>query len=572
MTRSRAIPVESHLVVLCGIAAVGWVLFHPETGLGALGTLGALRFLAPSRPSSRSRILVAVIGAAGVALSPFAPGLGLGLLGGALFFSLRARRDRGSAGPAPTLRPVSGPAVVLVPVLQDRDPLQALVPLANLLLPRSEVRVVWIEAAPCQAPLGTSLEQNAKVRSRFVNAAQGLTPSPTFEQVSASRPEEVLQARAADPATRWVVMGWLSPSPWRRLLCPLARFVSAPPANLAVYRPPQAEAEDRPFAPQRVMVLANLGPQDEALLEVAARIATSSGAGTVTAVYPAARDASAHELLRIYAYHEGISPDRCALDVEVVRASQHLEGVLEAAARHDLLIVGSSRAASWWQRPALEDQVARAATCGVLQLKAGSGLASSCEVSADQGSLRLSEALDFVEVVTEARFASKQALLAGVSRRCSEELGGQISSRSLGRALWEREFEESSYLANGVAAPRRSSFESLDRVHLGLWILETPLDFDSSGGEQVDLCFVLLGPPSKRAVQLQLLEQLRELAAAPAGLARLRAARDLAQARAALRLAEEATALTGQRGVGEDAVEAVLLRSQRACAAAPDSN
>ena len=558
---------ESHLGVLCGIAGAGWILFHPETGLGVLGTLGVLRYLAASRPASDTRILVSVIGAAGLALSLIAPGLGLGLLGGTLLFSLGVGRDQEPQEPAPGLpAAASGPGVVLVPILhvpiledpvlhdpvlqdpvpQDWDPLHARVPLARLLAPASEVRVVWIEAAPSQAPQGISLERNAWVRSKFANASQGLTPRPTFEQVSALRPEEVLRARAADPAANWVVMSWRSPSPWRSLLCPLARFMSAPPANLALYRPLPGEAEDAPFAPKRVMVLASRGPQDEALFEVAARIASCSGACTVTAVYLAAQDATPRTLLGIYDYHAGISSDGCAFEVEVVRASRHLEGILEAASRHDLLVLGSPGAPSSWLRPQLEDEVARAATCGVLQLKAGSGSGSSFDVSAQRGSPRLSEVLDFVEVVPDARFASKQELIAEVSRRFSEELGGRISSGSLRRALWERELEESTRLANGVAAPRRSSFESLDRVHLGLWILNTPLDFDSSEGEQVDLCFVLLGPPSLRSLQFQLLEQLRELAARPAGLLGLRSARDLAQARAAIRMGEDATVLSGQ--------------------------
>ncbi|MBL4848530.1 MAG: PTS sugar transporter subunit IIA [Planctomycetes bacterium] len=499
------------------------------------------------RFSGSPHVLVPLaIGTLGVALALEAPGVGLALAGGVIWFGAIFARIQSSssdddlaqpAEPVPQFGTGVITAPILIPVFDDQEPLEALVLLASLWGEAgSRIHVLRIEEVPCQAPFWKFSEHDAEFLARMMRASRH-NPTCSFEGVLTHRREEVLRQRANDPGVHIVVMSW-RPCSWRRIFDPLGRFISHPSCNLAVYRA-ATEASSGPSVanPRRILVVASRLPQDALLLQLALQIPSRPEGSAVTVCHPIPLSVASKALQNTRAYHESLVPAGSTVRAEVVRSTDPLDAVLQLSRGFDLLIVGQARDAGvlGWLRPGLEDCLIERASCAVVQLKAGLELLRA----PPPHERRLSAALSLVEVVRDGSIKSRAALFRRIGQRFEEELSEPVSGASIEEALWEREIEESTAVSDGVATPHRSSICGLDRLHVGLWILDAPIEFGSTDPVAVDLCFVLIGPPAERPPQLRLLERVGQLAANAPLLSSLRAAESLEDARFALRLAEK---------------------------------
>ncbi len=435
------------------------------------------------------------------------------------------------------VEPLLKTAPLLVPIFSREDPLEALVSLARLVAgTKTPVHVVSIKEVPHQSPFWL-FSGDTETLARFERVSE-TQPNCSYEEVLTHRPEALLRERAIEPETRWVVMTRPPRAPWWRGGAALTRFIDDPPCNLAVYRPasaPEDSHEPASISPQTILVLASGHPNDLALAELAASVATSSQGTTITVAHLAPMNATREDLLEIHSHHDRLAPAGVSTAFNLVRSPDPLDAVLQLSKRFDLLVLGPSRRDTLrWQRHGFEERVAARSRSAVIQVQASQDLPRLD--TRPPGAPPLSALLDFVEVVRDSSLSDKRKLFSRIGQRFEEELGPP--SQSFERALWEREVEESTVLSHGVAAPDRTSFAALGRIHVGVWILEDPICFTPDSAP-VDVCFVLVGPPSERPVQLVLMERLRQLAALPPLLKLLRSAETLEEATFALRVAEQ---------------------------------
>lgn len=439
------------------------------------------------------------------------------------------------------VEPLLNTAPLLVPILRDDDPLEALLALAQLIGgARRAVQVVSIKEVPHQSPFWLFDGHDARALARFSDVAE-THPTCSYEGVLTRRLGDLLRERASDPEVHWVVMSWPPSPPWWRVLAlgALRRFIEDPPCNLAVYRPASGiedGLDTEGVNPQTILVLASGGPQDFALVEFASSVAAWSDATTIALVHVAPAEATRDDLLEIHSHHDRLTPAGDTTAFNLVRSTDPLETVLGLSKRFDLLVLGRSpRDPLRSQRNAFEEQVAARAECALVQVQASEDFPEP--LARPLGAPPISALLDIVEVVRAGTVANKRELFSRIGQRFEEELGPQRNG-SFDQTLWEREVEESTLLSNGVAAPDRTSFRALRRTHVGVWILERPIPFGPDSAP-VDLCFVLVGPPSAHSTHFVLMDRLRQLAALPPLLKLLRSAETLEEATFALRVAEQ---------------------------------
>jgi len=124
-------------------------------------------------------------------------------------------------------------------------------------------------------------------------------------------------------------------------------------------------------------------------------------------------------------------------------------------------------------------------------------------------------------------------LAATSKKQALEELAG-LASKSTGldarevfNALQHRERLGSTGLGRGIAIPH-VKFKSLKSIICIFARLTTPIDFESSDGEPVDLVFLLLAPEHAGGDHLKALARISRLVREPIALEKLRAAPDKA--------------------------------------------
>lgn len=103
--------------------------------------------------------------------------------------------------------------------------------------------------------------------------------------------------------------------------------------------------------------------------------------------------------------------------------------------------------------------------------------------------------------------SKKQALQAVADHASSVT---DLPARDVFNALLERERLGSTGVGGGAAIPH-GKFEGLDRLHVLIMQLETPIDFDAVDHEPVDLLAVLLAPEAAAAEHLKALARVSRL-------------------------------------------------------------
>jgi nitrogen PTS system EIIA component len=128
-------------------------------------------------------------------------------------------------------------------------------------------------------------------------------------------------------------------------------------------------------------------------------------------------------------------------------------------------------------------------------------------------------------IVPQLAATTKKQALEELAALASKSTG--LDARELFNALQHRERLGSTGLGRGIAIPH-VKFKSLKNIVCIFARLSTPVDFESSDGEPVDLLFLLLAPEHAGGDHLKALARISRLVREPATLDKLRNAPDKA--------------------------------------------
>ncbi|RMG15832.1 MAG: amino acid permease [Planctomycetota bacterium] len=511
---------------------------YPLTPIvGALCCVGLLAFLGP----------LAYAGAAGIVSA------------GLAWYFLYARRRVERRGALTRLygerRRLSGRvtrsavherAGVLVPIFERDEDLEDLIPLAALLAESGEpLKVLRIEEVPDQAALADFADEDPLTRQiaqRVEGIAGRYELDCEFEDVVTHHAKHVLYERAVDERVHWLVMRW-QPRSKRRWFVPdpVAWFVHHPPVDLVLFRETPGEDGAGLERFRRVLVCPEPGPHDVLVVHVADRFASAYGAELTFAYAIGADPDDEEEEARVRAYHRGLArlyqaPLREPL---LLRGSDEAEAVRAASRDFDLLVLGAPPENESMLRRSFEDRVTEGAACAVLRVKAVRGSMHTSLQKARQPAhsrppgqepqprlpsdpgFRLGDVLDAIPMVGEKAIRTKGQLFAAIAAGFRERHGYDPGIEA---ALWAREEKQSTALGKGVAVPH-ATIDALDRLHVELWLLGEPIDFEKEGEDPVDVVFVVLSPPGLRRRHLRALARIGHLILLPEFLSCLRAAR-----------------------------------------------
>ena len=88
----------------------------------------------------------------------------------------------------------------------------------------------------------------------------------------------------------------------------------------------------------------------------------------------------------------------------------------------------------------------------------------------------------------------------------------EVSEKELETALWEREKIQNTGVGEGVALPH-ATVSGIKRSFLGVFTTSERVSY--GGDEQIDVFFVMVGPPEERQTHLALLSKLAKMAITP---------------------------------------------------------
>jgi nitrogen PTS system EIIA component len=128
-------------------------------------------------------------------------------------------------------------------------------------------------------------------------------------------------------------------------------------------------------------------------------------------------------------------------------------------------------------------------------------------------------------VIPSLKAKSKKQVLHDLSQKAAELTG--IDERTIFETLLQRERLGSTGLGRGIAIPHGKP-PGLDRIVCLFARLESPIDFDATDGERVELVFLLLAPEQAGADHLKALARISRLLRDPLTIEKLKASRDSA--------------------------------------------
>ena len=85
-----------------------------------------------------------------------------------------------------------------------------------------------------------------------------------------------------------------------------------------------------------------------------------------------------------------------------------------------------------------------------------------------------------------------------------------VTANVIANALWAREKTQNTSVGYGVALPH-ATMPGISETQLGVFTLETPMDYQAIDGAPVDVFIVTLGPPKDRRTHLLLLATISKL-------------------------------------------------------------
>ncbi len=128
-------------------------------------------------------------------------------------------------------------------------------------------------------------------------------------------------------------------------------------------------------------------------------------------------------------------------------------------------------------------------------------------------------------VIASLKAKSKKQVLHELSHKAAELTG--VDERAIFETLLQRERLGSTGLGRGIAIPHGKP-PGLKRITCVFARLESPIDFEATDGEPVELVFLLLAPADAGADHLKALARISRLLRDQLSLEKLKASRDRA--------------------------------------------
>lgn len=418
-----------------------------------------------------------------------------------------------------------GHGTTIVALFGGEPSAEALVQVAMTLVgDGGRIDVVYLREVPEQTDLETGLEpddRTASLQRRVLAIAAERKIRADFDVVVSRDVRRTLYERASQVESQWVVMAWRDPHRRGRIIRdPMVWLVDHLPCNVAVFR----DAGIRTY--RHIMTVAEPGPHDALVAHTSDDLAQLFGADVT---FVAQTRAHAGRVAAATAYGTEIQT-LCVSDsaVEVHEASDDMQQLVQASSRFDLLVMGAPP-----ERPlhsmffaTREDKITERAHCAVLRLKTpkasvhGSLQRTAPPSSSTERNLSHYVSPDAIVALTVAR--KRERVFADLGTLMSRACPG-LSAAEVDRQLRERELQQSTAMGHGLAIPH-ATIAGLQRTSVGVMTLSTPLLWDSTADQTVDVVFCLVGPPSDRNQHLRLLASIAKLVAQSDLLQRARAA------------------------------------------------
>lgn len=406
----------------------------------------------------------------------------------------------------------------------ERSP-ETLVEVGASLADGEPVRTLHVTEVPDQTLPEAVREDDAPTRSlrRRVQAmSEDKQYRLEFEAMASRDVVRTVHERTQASGCSWLVMGWRARSRGSLMATlPLGWLTQRLGCNIAVFH----DAGVRYI--REVVALVAPGPHDALVATTADHLAATHGAHLTLARFVPERT----ELPYAQAQTDYLDQLRGLMTVKtscrLLRGTAEAETVLEESASYDLLVIGAApekRLLSSLRRT-VTDRINEDAACSVLEVRTPRQRHRDDSVVRQRVELQEGfDLLDYVEerfLATRLRIAKKDALFDRFATTFAEALG--VAPRAVVSALWERERTQNTSVGDGVAMPH-ATLQEADRLHLGVFSLFEPMEYDAIDGRPVDVFFVTIGPPSERQTHLRVLGAVAGLVLKTRLLDRLRAA------------------------------------------------
>ena len=207
-----------------------------------------------------------------------------------------------------------------------------------------------------------------------------------------------------------------------------------------------------------------------------------------------------------------ISPTKAV----VLHGDNELQTIQEASSGYDLMIMGAApnRTLTGRLLGTAKDRLTRDAECSVLWLKTP---AQRTHELFDIKKIPVEKGFDLLDYVDENCISvnvdttKKEQLFRNATDLLAQHYP-EISPLLITTALWEREQLQNTAVGGGIAIPHATLAQasSTDSA-VAIVTTKTPIDYDASNGEKVDVLFFTTDSPNNRQTHLKILAEISRL-------------------------------------------------------------
>jgi mannitol/fructose-specific phosphotransferase system IIA component (Ntr-type) len=396
--------------------------------------------------------------------------------------------------PSNVFPPESTSDTEVVVSLFDPSPPEPLVELSAALAEGKPVGVFYVKEVPEQVDPDALYEPSPMDRAierRTRHMASQVGAEVSFETVFCRDVRSQVYEFVDDIQPKWLLFEWQSQghdAVWVRN--PLAWLFSHLPCNVAVFK----DAGVRVF--EKILVVADATRHDRLLARTADLLADMVN-GEVTFAGFAPEEASNEERNTVEQYQAALvkmvrSPARSL----VISGKERLEAMVVLTASHDLLLLEEPLFQPFYSHFTrdFEDRLVDLATCSVLRLR----IPHEPEFGEDierpplpSGTEMLASCFDEALIQTGLQVERKRDVFATIASLYQSIHGG--SRRDVETALWYRERQQPSNIGGGLALAH-ATIDGLESPHLGLMLLEEPVNWHVQDSPMVDIVLFCVGP------------------------------------------------------------------------------
>jgi basic amino acid/polyamine antiporter, APA family len=409
----------------------------------------------------------------------------------------------------PIFEDVVHDASVLVPLLEHERSPEILVEMGAALAHGRRINVLQVIEVPEQTGLSAFYEESGQTTAlkRRLNAMAEIEEiNLNFDRSVTRDLARTIFDHANLSHCEWVVMEWAG---WSgqgiTINNPIGWLQDHLPCKLAVFK----DAGVRYI--RQIMVCIEPGPHDALVVSTVDRLAKLYQAelNFVSCVSDQADESKAAYLQQMKSL--SVAPGRITL----LHGENETKTLAAATIGYDLLVMGAPTERSFLGMiiGTPKDRLTQKSACSVLWLKTPRGAQHH---SFDAGKSSIIEAqqklVDYSQkklLVAQLQVANKDRLFKSIAECFDEALPGSHFADLLS-ALWKREQIQNTSVGLGIAIPH-ATIADMDKTHLAVFSLKTPLEFGAPDGRAIDLVFVLLGPPGDRHQHLDLLRRISTL-------------------------------------------------------------